>query len=77
MKNHIDPLLALAKYQNTSTTPNGDDPGSNVIPEVSKTAEQFFLEHSKRTLHFLLMQISQRILRILIRQELMLFHRWL
>ena len=47
MKNHIDPLLALAKYQNTSTTPNGDDPGSNVIPEVSKTAEQFFLEHSK------------------------------
>ena len=47
MKNHIDPLLALAKYQNNSTTPNGDDPGSNVIPEVSKTAEQFFLEHSK------------------------------
>lgn len=44
--NNIDPLLALAKYNNTADTPNGDDPGASKISELAKTNEQFFIDNS-------------------------------
>lgn len=44
--NNIDPLLALAKYTDTSATPNGADPGDAQIPDLAKSSEQFFVDNS-------------------------------
>ena len=40
-KNHIDPILALAKYK------NGTDPGSETMSDVAISNGEFFAKNSK------------------------------
>ena len=40
-KNHIDPILALAKYQDGK-----EDPGAGAMTETAKANGQFFAENS-------------------------------
>lgn len=45
--NNIDPLLAIAKYKDSTATPNGADPGIAQIPELAQKSVDFFINNSQ------------------------------